>query len=91
MLIIGELLKQADLYISEVLWPVGLTACCVTTPISLPLLSPPLPRWLHTPSQGLHPRILVEGLEKAKEKTLSVSLCAERVRVCDGWHVMGDM
>lgn len=38
VLIIGELLKQADLYISE----------------------------------GLHPRIIVEGLDKAKEKALAV-------------------
>ena len=38
MLIIGELLKQADLYISE----------------------------------GLHPRIVSEGFDKAKEKALQV-------------------
>lgn len=38
VLIIGELLKQADLYISE----------------------------------GLHPRIVSEGFEKAKEKSLQV-------------------
>ena len=42
VLIIGELLKQADLFVSE----------------------------------GLHPRIISEGFEKAKEKSLQVN-CQE--------------
>ena len=52
MLIIGELLKQADLYISE----------------------------------GLHPTIITEGFDKAKEKALEVqkTVCfgGECVCVC---------
>ena len=55
MLIIGELLKQADLFISEV------SAYLHFDGVTL------------SHSQGLHPRIVAEGVERAKLKALEVS------------------
>ena len=60
VLIIGELLKQADRYISEVSYTHLLYNCNPSLSLT------------HT-YQGLHPRIVAEGLDKAKEKALSVS------------------
>ena len=56
VLIIGELLKQADLYVSEVI----ISFILFEASINLPQF------------QGLHPRILTEGFELAKVKALEV-------------------
>lgn len=67
VLIIGELLKQADLYISEVRQLI-VFACIWHASLSRRSFHPHFLLLL----QGLHPRIIAEGFEAAKEKALAV-------------------
>lgn len=65
VLIIGELLKQADLYVSEVhmRFSYFYFEFQVMFPSNLVFFSP---------RKGLHPRVIAEGFEAAKEKALEV-------------------